>query len=697
MNPNEKTGVPQSRKPAQPQQTRPAQAQQTRSAQPQQTRPAQPQQTRPAQPQQTRPAQAQQTRPAQPQQTRPAQPQQQRKPAPQQTQKPVENKKQEKPQVQKLKISREAIDTINGFSEIFCKYNMKPVAKKLVNTYKNAMKDRFTVAVVGEFSTGKSTFINRMLGRELLPVSNLPSTALMTRIRYNEKESLVVTDEKGRKVKTLPLETASWRGLTAENFDGQDAKGTLYAGVNDEWLKYSNVEVIDTPGAGDLEQERVRVIGDALRGCDGAIITTRATGALSMSEKLFIEQRLISKRTPFMMLVVTKLDQIPLRERIKMLDYITRKLDSWGMNIPVYVPYQVELTSDKYDHIVGMDKIKKQIEKWVSNPERAELTEEWIMSNVFDTVQAEVNALEEQLMLQREADESKRQELIDKKKQLLKDAKVEWENLRINFLERANDCTRLISEKGSEFKLSVVEKLQYEVSHNNDLKKWWTNDYPYRLKIEITNMSTAIENTVMRRIADDARWFNTALEKNFKTHVVYNDKMRIMDKYLFNQADIGQMKLFDVSRNRTLTRIGTTAVTLALAIGLGAAGAAAAAAGMATAHLLATPLVATMGFGTGSSIVTEKVFGAKIEQQRTIVKDAIAANVPQIIDRAMSQSDTRVRYIYANIIRSALEKEKEWTEKQREAIEKSIKPLSDDGLKRANDLKNELRDALSRL
>jgi len=597
--------------------------------------------------------------------------------------KPVENKKTDKPKVQKLRISREAIDTINGFSEIFCKYDMKPVAKKLVNTYKNAMKDRFSVAVVGEFSTGKSTFINKMLGRKLLPVSNLPSTALMTRIRYNEQESLIVTDEKGKKVKTLPLETASWRGLTAENFDGKDAKGTLYAGVNDEWLRINNVEIIDTPGAGDLEQERVRVIGDALRGCDGAIITTRATGALSMSEKLFIEQRLISKRTPFLMLVVTKLDQIPLRERVKMLDYITRKLDAWGMNIPVYVPYEVELTDNKYDHIIGMDKIKAQITKWVCNPERAELTEEWIMSNVLETVQSEINALEEQLMLQREADESKRQELIDKKKQLVSDAKVEWENLRINFLERANDCTRLISEKGAEYKMAIAERLQYEVSRNNDLKKWWTNDYPYRLKIELTNMSTAVENAVMRRISDDARWFNSSLEKHFKTHVVYNDNMRIMDKYLFSQADIGELNMEDITKKRTVAKVGTTVVTLTVALVLAAC------------HV--TPLIATMGVGTGSAIFSEKIFNSKIEQQRTIVKDAIAVNVPKIIDRSMSQSDARVRYIYSDIIKSALEKEKEWTDKQKEAIEKSVKPLSDEGLKKANDLKNELKEALMRL
>ena len=80
-----------------------------------------------------------------------------------------------------------------------------------------------------------------------------------------------------------------------------------------------------------------------------------------MSEKLFIEQRLITRKTPFMMLIITKLDQIPLRERKRLVDFVTQKLKAWGMDIPVYVPYNVEMPDDTYDDIIGIDKIKEKI------------------------------------------------------------------------------------------------------------------------------------------------------------------------------------------------------------------------------------------------------------------------------------------------------------------------------------------------
>ena len=601
--------------------------------------------------------------------------------------KQIDMARQPKKQIEKvvakqsrIKISDDAINLVGKFSSIFKKYSMKSTAEKISGIYKTAVRDRFSVAVVGEFSTGKSTFINNLFGSDFLPVSNLPSTALMTRIRYNGKKSLVVVNEKGEKVKTLPLEKSSWNGLTANHFGGEDAKGSVYIGLDDEWLRTNNIEIIDTPGAGDLDEKRVQVIGDALIGCDGAIIATRATEALSMSEKLFIEQRLISRKTPFMMLIITKLDQIPLRERKKMVEFVIKKLDSWGMDIPVFVPYNVEMPDDTYSDIIGMDKIKNKMSEWVADPVRVKLTEEWIMSNVLQTVQTELDSLEEQLLLRQEADETKRNENINKKKQLVQDAKNEWKSIRDKFLEKSNECCRAAFEKSEEFKMTITERLHYDVSHVSDMQKWWNSDYPYRLKIELTNMSVAMDSVITRKISDDARWLNNILEKQFKTHVMYNDEIRIMEKNLLKDSDVQDLHLENLNTKRNLARIGTTVLSIALyPVCMGAG---------------VVPLIATMGVSTGSGILSEKLFSSKIEKQRELVKSAITMNVPQIVSRSMADANTRIRAIYTDMLKSAVEKEKEWIEKQNETIEKSIKPISNEHFEKLKAFKNELKAAL---
>jgi hypothetical protein len=56
-------------------------------------------------------------------------------------------------------------------------------------------EDRFTLAVVGQFKRGKSSLMNALIGRELLPIGVLPLTSAITILRYGPKEKLVVTWE----------------------------------------------------------------------------------------------------------------------------------------------------------------------------------------------------------------------------------------------------------------------------------------------------------------------------------------------------------------------------------------------------------------------------------------------------------------------------------------------------------------------
>ncbi|MDI2127453.1 dynamin family protein [Yinghuangia seranimata] len=52
--------------------------------------------------------------------------------------------------------------------------------------------DRYYLAVIGEFSAGKSTFINALLGEDLLPTSALRTTAAATRITHGPEFTLEV-------------------------------------------------------------------------------------------------------------------------------------------------------------------------------------------------------------------------------------------------------------------------------------------------------------------------------------------------------------------------------------------------------------------------------------------------------------------------------------------------------------------------
>ncbi|MBF8259384.1 MAG: Dynamin family protein, partial [Actinobacteria bacterium] len=54
------------------------------------------------------------------------------------------------------------------------------------------------VAVLGQFKAGKSSFLNGLIGREVLPVNVLPATAVITRIGHGAAERALVRYLAGR-------------------------------------------------------------------------------------------------------------------------------------------------------------------------------------------------------------------------------------------------------------------------------------------------------------------------------------------------------------------------------------------------------------------------------------------------------------------------------------------------------------------
>jgi predicted GTPase len=79
--------------------------------------------------------------------------------------------------------------------------DMAEVADQATEAAGRLLAQRLEVAVVGEFKRGKSSLINALVGREVLPVGALPLTAVPTVLERGE-EGLVVEFADGRRSTT---------------------------------------------------------------------------------------------------------------------------------------------------------------------------------------------------------------------------------------------------------------------------------------------------------------------------------------------------------------------------------------------------------------------------------------------------------------------------------------------------------------
>lgn len=568
----------------------------------------------------------------------------------------VEKKNRKAPEKAKpLKVGKAVEAVLADSKEALNAAGYQSMAEDLEKLRQSARRERFAVAVVGEFSRGKSTFINKLLGKDFLPEGDLPTTAVLTRICYNDREVIMAFDKNNKKVLERALSQEAWEGLVAKNFGGEDFQGNALVGINSEWLHERNIELIDTPGAGDLSEARAKVVGEALLGCDGAVIAVSATAALSLSEKLFIEERLTARKMPFLMLVITKLDLVPAGERAKVVRYIENRLKGWNMDIPIYIPYPIEMEEDSYRNITGMDKVMDEIAGWAACTEREQLVETWLLGKTSDILKNASFALSEKLLLIEEQDEKKREEQIAKKKQQLAKARLAWGDLRLQMQQKCTKCYQLLMSEIDDYTKTITERMQYELSHTGDLQRWWQEDFPYRIKMELTTMAVGIENKASKQIGEDVRWYCAVIEKTFQSHLLYQ-KEAIADKHIFDKVEIGgNIEFEDLGKQRTAFRIGSTVLSIS---------------GFALFNAVGfMPIVATMGIGTGTSIFSERFFKKKLEEQRTKLRDEIARCIPVFIEQSMEESENRLEKIYENIMDEADKSEEAWLAAQQAAIE----------------------------
>ena len=99
----------------------------------------------------------------------------------------------------------DVLNCYKDFLKIVQQTNIVDVADSsmvaLAEQAKKIEEDRFTLMVAGEAKSGKSTFINAYLGKEILPMGVLQCTSSIVEIRYGKEFMLEATYADGRKTR----------------------------------------------------------------------------------------------------------------------------------------------------------------------------------------------------------------------------------------------------------------------------------------------------------------------------------------------------------------------------------------------------------------------------------------------------------------------------------------------------------------
>lgn len=143
-------------------------------------------------------------------------------------------------------------DVERTIDEIFKEIKNGPIAelkdKKIIHAFEKAKDSKFEINVVATMSSGKSTLINALLGKQLMPAANEATTATIVKIIDTDQDnfSAIAYDKSGQAVKKL--ENVTLEDMQDLNNDDKvstvEIKGKIPC-VSSVGMK---LVLVDTPG-----------------------------------------------------------------------------------------------------------------------------------------------------------------------------------------------------------------------------------------------------------------------------------------------------------------------------------------------------------------------------------------------------------------------------------------------------------------
>lgn len=196
-------------------------------------------------------------------------------------------------------------------------------------------EDRLRILVAGEAKRGKSTLINALLGRELLPTGVLPLTAVATTLTYGERDTVEITYTDGR---IECGDTGHLVDLVTEERNPGNIRGIREVVVRGPYpLLQKGIELVDTPGVGSVYEHNTTDARESLSRMDVALFVTSADPPISASERAFLAD--IQLHAIRVLVALSKADQLDEHDVGTVRDFLARVIAE-VIELPV-VPYVV--------------------------------------------------------------------------------------------------------------------------------------------------------------------------------------------------------------------------------------------------------------------------------------------------------------------------------------------------------------------
>jgi ribosome biogenesis GTPase A len=210
----------------------------------------------------------------------------------------------------------------------------KSLNEKLRSLEKKLSSNQLHLAVLGQMKRRKSSFINALLGTEILPTGVLPVTSVITEIKCGPAPCATILRTTGQREEIALSTLADY--ITEAGNPGNKRQVASVEITYPSPLLEGGIILIDTPGIGSTHAHNTRTTEAYLERVDAGIVVLSVDPPITELESQFL--RNIKEDVPKLFFILNKTDVVLADEASHILHFLEEELSRLQIESPEIFP-----------------------------------------------------------------------------------------------------------------------------------------------------------------------------------------------------------------------------------------------------------------------------------------------------------------------------------------------------------------------
>jgi ribosome biogenesis GTPase A len=238
--------------------------------------------------------------------------------------------------------------------------------------------NELNIGVLGQFNSGKSSFINSLLSEQLLPISILPLTNIFIHLKVGDTNRVQIDFIKGPPLHFEPVNSNHTREIishyaTEEGNPGNVKSVSRVTLYHPSFILNDGIVFIDTPGVSSPTKTISKAVFNNLSHFDAIFFILSADNLITEDEIEFIKSATEYNRHIYF--VINKIDHLDLNSLEPALEHAidilrkTNKTDTKPLvfGVSALYPDMHKMNDPAFHNVIGIESVKSFLSNYIIN------------------------------------------------------------------------------------------------------------------------------------------------------------------------------------------------------------------------------------------------------------------------------------------------------------------------------------------